>query len=230
MQKHAEEYTGSRAGNLSLFIPILILSNHNSEKERGKQIRKEFGISDNDFVFGRIGRNADSIFDPIGIRSFQKILKEFPKAHYIIMSSPPILAKIVHDENIPNVHFLPPSGDELSIWGFHYAIDCLAHFRYDGETFGLNIAESMYAGNPIISHRSHIWNAHTEYLSSSFARVAKEDDVEMFASYMKEFISIKENDPVLWKKMKTSANASAEKNFSEKEYTKKIKEILKEIF
>lgn len=224
VQKSAEGYTGPRHGNTMAYIPSA--QPKEGAREQAQQIRKNFNIPESDFVFGRIGRNADSIFDPIGIIAFQKIVKEFPQAHYLIMSPPPLLEKMVHDENIPNVHFLPQSSSELDIWGFHFAINCLAHFRLDGETCGLNIAESMYVGNPIISHRSHIWNAHTEYLTDSFARVAKKDDALMYASYMKEFITIKENCPEQWKEMKISAHTSAEKNFSEKVYMEKINSIL----
>ncbi|MCK9344969.1 MAG: hypothetical protein M0P64_02495 [Candidatus Pacebacteria bacterium] len=230
VQRHAEAYTGKQSGNRSLFIPVQVLSDHQNEKNRGQQIRDEFGISKDDFVFGRIGRNADSIFDPIGIRAFQKISKENPQAHYIIMSPPPLLEKIVRDESIKNVHFIPPSSNELDIWGFHYSLDCLAHFRNDGETFGLNIAESMHAGNPIISHRSHIWNAHTEYLSPDFARITNKDDVDTYASYMNEFIALKKTNIEQWQNMRTAAHLFAKENFSEKKYSEEVRGIIKNCF
>lgn len=226
VQRHSEKYTGARKGNLSLFIPILILSDHNNGKKKAEEIRNNFGISNDDFVFGRIGRNENSIFDPIGIRAFQKVVRDIPHAHYIIMSPPPILEKIVADENVPNVHFLPPSSNEVDIWGFHYAIDSLAHFRHDGETFGLNIAESMYAGNPIISHRSRIWNAHAEYLDISFSRIADIDDTTMYAEYMREFILLKKETPEKWLRMREKAHHFAEEHFSEKKYKESIKKLI----
>ena len=138
-------------------------------KKLGKGLRFKFGIKDSDVVFGRIGRPDDSIFDAIGIEAFKKVVRAHPEAHYIIMSPPPILKIIVYNESIKNVHFIDPSSEEEDIWGFHYSLDALAHFRLDGESFGLNIAESMIAGNPILTHKSHIWNAHLEYLDSSFS-------------------------------------------------------------
>ena len=143
------------------------------------------------------------------------------------MSAPPILEKIVSDEKIPNVHFLDPSADENDIWGFHYSIDALAHFRYDGETFGLNIAESMYAGNPILSHKSHIWNAHLEYLNDSFSRVSEVGDVNSYAKSMIEFINIKQHNIKNWVKMKEIAERTALQNFSEKKYAEKINTVIK---
>lgn len=162
------------------------------DKTKAENIRPRFNIKDTDMVFGRIGRASDEIFDPIGIRSFQRVVQEFPHAHYVIMSSPPILQKIVKEENIPNVHFLESSSDESDVWAFHGAIDVLAHFRNDGESCGLNIIESLLCGNPVITHKSHIWNAHLEYLQPEWSRVAERGDIDQYTNYMKEFILLKE--------------------------------------
>ncbi len=181
-------------------------------KENGELLREKLGIAETDMVFGRIGRAVDDIFDPIGIRAFQKVVKDEPGAHYLIMSPPPILEKIVKEEKIPNVHFLPPTSGEEEVWAFHQANDAMAHFRRDGETFGLNIAEAMMAGKPIISHKSFMWNAHLEYLDDSFSRVAAFDNVEQYADYMKEFIELKKNGKLA--EMGNKAKEKAEKLFS----------------
>jgi glycosyltransferase involved in cell wall biosynthesis len=192
----------------------------------GKSIREKFGIKDSDFVFGRIGRNIDEIFDPIGLRAFKKVVSKNTSAHYIIMAPPPICEKIVLQENIPNVHFLPPSGDELKIWGFFQSLDALAHFRRDGETFGLNIAEAMLCGKPIISHRSIVWNGHLEYLDNSFSRVTEIDDFEQYSKYMEEFIELKNNNK--FDSLCKSAKKKAEKEFHIRNQIKKFEDIIDE--
>ncbi|MBC7981814.1 hypothetical protein H7X65_01940, partial [Candidatus Parcubacteria bacterium] len=98
--------------------------------------------------------------------------------------------KLVIEKKIPNVHWLEPSYLEDEVWAFHQAIDVLAHFRNDGESFGLNIAESMLVGNPILTHKSHIWNAHLEYLDNSFSRYTDKDDYEQYAKNMIEFAEL----------------------------------------
>lgn len=163
-------------------------------ESNGQKLRLTLGLHQGHMIFGRIGRADDTIFDPIGIKAFQKVVKKYPQTHYLIMSPPPIVLKMVKENDIPNMHFLDSTSEEEMIWGFHFAIDALAHFRNDGESCGLNIIESMIAGKPIITHRSHIWNAHLEYLDDSFARVAEKDNVEQYASYMEEFILLKENN------------------------------------
>lgn len=156
----------------------------------GEELRKRFNIKKSDMVFGRIGRPSDAIFDPIGIQAFKEVVKHDSTVHYLIMSPSPVLLKMVKDENMPNVHFLAPTSSELEVWAFHHAIDALAHYRNDGESFGLNIAESMLASKPILSHKSHIWNAHTEYLKPSFSRVTEKDDVTAYANNMREFATL----------------------------------------
>lgn len=161
--------------------------------EKINKIKERFNIAETDFVFGRIGRASDDIFDPIGIDAFADVVKEYPNSHYLIMSTPPIIKKIVTERNIPNVHFLEASSDEEDVWAFHNTIDVLAHFRNDGESCGLNIIESMLCGNPIITHRSHIWNAHIEYLKNDFAKIADKGDVTAYAKYMVEMIKLKDD-------------------------------------
>jgi glycosyltransferase involved in cell wall biosynthesis len=88
---------------------------------------------------------------------------------------------------IQNIHFLDPIYEEHQVWVFHKSIDVLAHFRSDGETFGLNIAESMICGNPIITHKSKIWNAHLEYLDNTNSFVADIDNVDQYAHALEFF-------------------------------------------
>ncbi|MBC7767092.1 hypothetical protein H7Y21_03820 [Arenimonas sp.] len=155
--------------------------------EGAKKIRGRFGIKDIDLVFGRIGRADDSIFDPIALLAFEIAIKINPEIHFLIMSPADAAKKLVIENNIPNVHWLEPSYLEEDVWAFHEAIDVLAHFRADGESCGLNIIESMLVGNPILTHKSHIWNAHLEYLDNSFSRYTEKDDYEHYAKNMIEF-------------------------------------------
>lgn len=229
VRRHAEEWTGVIPNrDLTMYAPLAKLPPDNS-KQLGTELRSKLNIPESDFVFGRIGRNDDGIFDPIGIRAWQKIADNYPDTHYLIMSPPPILEKIVRDENIPRVHFLPPSGDETEVWAFHSAIDAMAHFRRDGETSGVAIAESLMVGNPIITHRSHIWNAHLEYLDESCALIASLDNVDEYTKNLQTFIGLYKKYPEKWLKMRMSAKKIGENNFSPLVYSDKIRTIVSNI-
>lgn len=178
---------------------------------KSKQLRNSFQIADNDLVFGRIGRADDSIFDPIGILAFEIAVKTNPHIYYLIMSPPEAAKKLVRDHSIPNIHWVDPSYKEEDIWAFHGAIDVLAHFRVDGESCGLNIIESMLIGNPILTHKSHIWNAHLEYLDNRFSLVAEKDDYVQYAAHMATFIDMHKNGTLI--PMGQIAQEKAEKTF-----------------
>lgn len=194
-----------------------------------EDLRTHFAFKEIDFIFGRTGRNSDAIFDPIGIRAFKKVVGKHPEAHMLVMAAPPALEKIVREENIPNVTFLPPTMKEEDIWAFHHALDTLTHYRYDGETLGLNIAESMRVGNPIISHVSHIWNAHVAYLTPEFSRVAEIDNVDQYASYMEEFIELKKTNPKSWDTMRRESKEAGDRLFSKEKYVARFKEAIKAV-
>lgn len=179
--------------------------------EKAKALRERFNIKDTDLVFGRIGRSDDSIFDPIALLAFEVAVKTNPNIHYIIMSPANLAKELVEKNNIPNVHWLEPSYLEEDVWIFHQAIDVLAHFRIDGESFGLNIAESMLVGNPILTHKSHIWNAHLEYLDDSFSLYSEKDDYKKYAENMITFIKYHKENKL--KSMGQKAKEKAEKLF-----------------
>jgi hypothetical protein len=77
MQHHSEKYTGKLENNTVMYIPIQT----NQTKKSVPDLREQLHIPSDHFIFGRIGRNTDSIFDPIGIRAFKKIVAENKNVH-----------------------------------------------------------------------------------------------------------------------------------------------------
>lgn len=225
VKRHSEKWIGTNKRHHTRFLPIAKLPPKNS-RELGSLLRKRLGILETDFVFGRIGRDDNNIFDPIGILAWQKIAYNHPHAHLLVMSPPSILVSIVNEKKIPRVHFLPPSGKEEDVWTFHGAIDAMSHFRRDGETSGVAIAESLTIGNPIITHKSHIWNAHLEYLTSDCSRVAEIDDSNGYADYMEEFIDLKVNHPERWQQYLVASKTCGEENFSPTTYSEYIRSLV----
>jgi glycosyltransferase involved in cell wall biosynthesis len=227
-KNHAENWIGEDKQGYVMYAPLYNLPPKNV-RELGKTLRSKLGIKETDFVFGRIGRADDSIFDPIGIRAWQSIVNDHPEAHLIVMSPAPALVKIVESENIPRVHLIPPSNREEDVWSLHGSLDVFAHFRYDGETSGVAIAESLTVGNPIITHQSKIWNAHLEYLTNEFARIANIDSISDYTRSMEEFINIRNNSPETWREMQTRSMEIAEENFSSDRYSHFINQLVRNI-
>lgn len=195
-------------------------------QEKANALREKFAIKDTDLVFGRIGRADDSIFDPIGLLAFDIAIRTNPDIHYLIMSPANAAKKLVIEHKIPNVHWIEPSYHEEDVWAFHQAIDVLAHFRADGESCGLNIIESMLVGNPILTHKSHIWNAHLEYLDDSFSRYTEKNDCEQYAKNMIEFAEFHKSGKL--KEMGQKAKEKGEKLFLIENIIGKYENIINE--
>ncbi len=151
-----------------------------------ENLRAALGISPTTFVMGRIGRPDDYIFDPISLRALKLIESDQEDdLLYLVQSPPPIMIQTAKDLGLERVKFLTtPIVSDHDITSFFNTIDILAHARRDGETFGLNIAESMIHGKAVISHRSRIANGHKPFVKECgyFAGI---DNHKEYAKYIR---------------------------------------------
>ncbi len=175
-----------------------------------ENLRSVLGISSSTFVMGRIGRPDDYIFDPISLRALKVIEERIDyDILYLVQSPPPIMIKIARELDLKKIQFLTVpiiTDDELT--SFYNTIDILAHARRDGETFGLNIAEAMIHGKPVISHKSRRANGHKPFVKKSgyFAGI---DNYKQYAKY----ISLLYNNKIKRLKLGEDGRRFAEDNF-----------------
>lgn len=150
-----------------------------------ENLRKVLDILPSTFVIGRIGRPDDYIFDPISLQAL-KIIEEKTNFNilYLIQSPPPLMIKAARDMGVKKVKFIrTPIVTDSEITSFYNTIDILAHARRDGETFGLNIAEAMIHGKPVISHKSRIANGHKPFVKKC-GFLAGIDNYKQYAKYI----------------------------------------------
>lgn len=125
-----------------------------------EDLREYLGISESAIVAGFHQRNDDSIYSPVPLAAFARVVNE--DRHFIIMGGGQSYINQAKTLNLKNIHFLPHSGDDVKISLFLNTLDIFAHGRKDGETFGAVFAEAMMHGKPCLSHRSDIANAQPE--------------------------------------------------------------------
>jgi len=114
-------------------------------------LRAEFGINENEVVFGRSGRPDN--FSPIALMSFKRLKINTGEGKYLIMGPCNQTTKLVNDLGLKqDVIFIDCTNNDITIERFHKTIDVFAHYRSDGETFGTAIAQAMIYGIPIITH------------------------------------------------------------------------------
>jgi glycosyltransferase involved in cell wall biosynthesis len=187
-----------------------VLPNPVKKPVNGRDLRARLGIGPAVFVMGRIGRPEDKIFDPISLKAL-KILEDdgLKDILYLVQSPPPQMIGMASEMGLKKVMFIkePIVSDEETS-EFYNTIDVLAHARRDGETFGLNIAEAMIHGKPVVSHFSRIANAHSD-LVQACGYMSSVDDYFSYAGYLKELY----RDRGLAARLGAAGRAFAEEHF-----------------
>lgn len=151
-----------------------------------ENMRAALGISPETFVMGRIGRPDDYIFDPISLRALHLLERDQScDILYLVQSPPPLMIKTADEMGLKKIKFLTaPKVSDHDISSYFNTIDILAHARRDCETFGLNIAESMIHGKPVVSHRSRIANGHETFVRQC-GYFAGTDNYREYAKYIR---------------------------------------------
>ncbi len=118
-----------------------------------------------------------------------------------------------------NIICLPPTSSEEYLSRFYNTLDVLLHHRTEGETFGMNIAEAMIHGKPVISHISKVDNAQLELLDDAedgaVGYVSYKDNAGEYAGYIRQLM----NDPELLAELGTNAKKRAVRLYHERVVT-----------
>ncbi len=151
----------------TVYLPILIPQHQND-------LRDSLGIKKTEKVVGRISRpGMDSGAEVLEI--FQKIATA---CRLLVLGGGEALKTAAAQD--PRIIFLPATTDENLISQFYNTLDVLLHYRKEGETFGMSIADAMIHGKPVVSHDSFLDNAQVELIDPQSARpcgfVVKEND------------------------------------------------------
>lgn len=119
-------------------------------------LREELNIPDNAIVCGMHQRNDDRIYSGIPLKAFEQVVKKYSDVYFVMLNGSNQYRVQAGIDDIPNVHFV----DYLdNISPFLNTLDIYTHGRYDGETYGMALAEAMIHKLPCISHYSPIYNA-----------------------------------------------------------------------
>ena len=148
-------------------------------------LREELDIPKDAFVFGRIGRDDENIYDPINIEAYAKIATN--NTYFVIVNPSGSSRRDIERLNITSVRFVERITSEVRISEFYNTIDVLAHARKDGECSPQNVWEAFAHGKPVVSHYGHPFNGHVEVIQDCGFIVLR-DDVDEYARVMDKFI------------------------------------------
>jgi glycosyltransferase involved in cell wall biosynthesis len=188
-------------------------------------LREKYNIPHDAIVLGRMSRpNLDDgqfIFEVL-----QHTVSE--NVYFISIGASKTFKKQMGEYK--NAIFIEPVTDVDFISSFYNTIDILLHYRKEGETFGMNIAEAMIHGKTVVSHNSYLDNAQAELLLEDknciSGIVLEEHDLENYTEAVKTLI----NDDNLRIELSINAKKRATKLFAEDKVTDSLEKAYLSLF
>ena len=148
-------------------------------------LREELNIPNDAFVFGRIGRDDDNIYDSTNIEAYAKIERD--NTYFIFVNPSGKCRSDIKRLGIKNAKFIERTTSEVRLSQFFNSLDVLAHARKDGECNPANVWEAAAHRKPVISHYGTTYNGHLETIQDS-GFVVLPGDIDEYARIMKAFI------------------------------------------
>lgn len=181
VSKHVQ-HMAQKAGQPNQFV----IRNPVEGPSSTENLREEFGIPEDAFVFGRIGRSDAIIYDSINLEAYSKIQSD--NTYFILVAPSDVAMSDVDRWKLRNVIPMGKTTDDTRLSAFYNTIDVLAHSRKDGECCPSNVAEAFAHGKPVISHYGNPFNGHIENIQNA-GFVVLSGDVDEYARLMELFVT-----------------------------------------
>ncbi len=143
-------------------------------------IREEFGLSRDTFLFGMHQRDCDGIFSEIPLLAYKEV--ENDRNAFVICGGSSLYREQAKKLGLKNCYFIDHTSSTDEVYSFLASLDVYAHGRKDGELNSCAIAEALSMRLPVITHPSEDFNGHLEIIDGN-GFVAK--TVEAYAKAMK---------------------------------------------
>jgi glycosyltransferase involved in cell wall biosynthesis len=150
-----------------------------------ENLREELEIPTNAFVFGRIGRDDESIYENINIRAYAEVERD--DVFLVLVAPSRECRSDVGRFGIKNAKYIERTTDEVRLSKFYRTIDVQAHARKDGECNSGAHYEGFAHRVPLISHYGTTFQGHLETTGAG-GFVVLSGDVEEYTRIMRAFI------------------------------------------
>ena len=102
-------------------------------------------------VVGRCGRPDNGIYHSLNVESVRLLRMQGYDIRFVVVAPPSNMLDDLARYEIP-FYAIDPTTSPVLLSTFYNSVDIYTHARADGETFGVNIAEAMIHGKPVITH------------------------------------------------------------------------------
>ena len=139
-----------------------------------ENLREELNIPQDAFVFGRLGRDDNDIYDPVNLIGFSQV--EDDNTYFVALAPSDFLKDKATELDINNIRYVDKTVDDVRISKFYNTLDVLAHSRKDGECNPGNIWEGFAHGKPVVSHYGIPYNGHIQEIGNCGFVVGRKDN------------------------------------------------------
>ena len=137
-------------------------------------LRQELDIPEDAFVFGRLGRDDNDIYDPVNLIGFSEVEDE--NTYFVALAPSEFLKDKAKELGINNIRYVDKTLDDVRISKFYNTLNVLAHSRKDGECNPGNIWEGFAHGKPVVSHYGIPYNGHIQEIGNCGFVVGRRDN------------------------------------------------------
>lgn len=182
-------------------------------------------------VVGRCGRPDNGIYNSVNVDAVRLLRMQGYDIRFLVVAPPSNMVSDLAKYDIP-FYMIEPTVDPLVLSTFYNSVDIYTHARADGETFGVNIAEAMIHGKPVITHIATpsvpgmgVFQAQTVLVDNHKTGLVVNNIPVEYADALKALI----DNPVMRLEMGNKGREKAEREFEVSVCMNKLEKIYKEV-
>lgn len=194
--------------------------------------KMQLDIPEDHIVLGRCGRPDNGIYHSLNVRAARLLQMQGYKVYFLVMAAPPNMILELEEHGIP-YHAIDPTCDPLILSEFYNTVDIYCHARADGETFGVNIAEAMVHGCPVVTHIAEpsvagmgVFQSQTTLVDTNLTGFVVENDQGEYAHAVQRLI----NSPDLRNRFGEAGRDKANSEYHVDACVLKLDKIYKELY
>lgn len=185
----------------------------------------------NAIILGRVGRPDNGIYNSIHVEAARLLRLQGIDVRFLVVAPPENMIRDLQKSEIP-FFAVKPTADPLTLSMAYNAMHIYAHARADGETFGVNIAEAMIHGLPVVTHIAvpsfkgmGVFQSQTELVEDSQTGFIVSNDPVLYAEALKTLIE----NPALCHNFGQAGFAKAVEHYYVPACMEKLERIYREI-
>jgi len=188
-------------------------------------------LSSDAIWLGRCGRPDNGIYNSVSVDAARLLRLQGYDIRFLVVAAPPNMILDLERYKIP-FEAIAPTTDPLVLSQFYNSVDIYAHARADGETFGVNIAEAMIHGKPVVTHIATpsfpgmgVFQSQTELVEDGLTGFIVQNNAAEYAEALKRIIE----DDQLAAKMRVLGRFKATRDYHVDACMKKLERIYREV-